>query len=99
MEHKIPLLKQSEFAQLGMPSTAKEIRLAIDIAKQANPIFKNDKEFIANYAIKLCRLNATVDRVLRVKPLKRILFKSKIESLIKRPNGKFKVIVKRYRIK
>jgi len=78
------------FKRAGIPNV-KEIRLAVDIAKQCNPMFARDKHYIAKTAIDMCDFNTSVDRVLRIKPFKLILFKQKLVANGISANGKIKL--------
>ena len=72
--------------------SAKVIRLAKDIMKQANPLFRSDENFIADQVISVCKLNVPRERIINNRKHKDILFHKVIDSV---KNGK--VITKRVR--
>ena len=73
----------------------KTIRLALDIIKQNNPLFKNDKEFIAENVKQICKLNINKNKINNIRSFKKILFHNIIDNV----NDKGQVIIKKVRRK
>ena len=89
----IAILKPVEVA----PPSNKEIRLAIDLAKQMNPLFEFHVEEHIDLIRGLCNYNVSKEKILNVKPFKQILYKEIITSVKHIGNGKYKVILTRVR--
>lgn len=75
--------------------TTKEIRLAKDIIIQMNPLFKKDKDFIAENVKQIFKLNISKERINNIRSFKNILFRRIIDGVNKDGN----VIIKKVRRK
>jgi len=80
-----------------LPPSNKEIRLAIDLAKQMNPLFKFHVQEHTDLIRRICRFDVSDEKILNVKPFKQILFKEIISDVVHLGDGKFKVKLKRVR--
>jgi hypothetical protein len=87
----------SEDVEYEEPSN-KEIRLAIDLAKQMNPLFKFDVKEQVDLIRKICKYeNLSEKKILNVKSFKEILFQEVISSVRYIGDGKYKVKLIRVR--
>jgi hypothetical protein len=79
------------------PPSNKEIRLAIDLAKQMNPLFKFHVQEHIGLIQGLCQYDVPEEKILNVKSFKEILYKEIIERVEHIGNGQYKVKLKRVR--
>ena len=79
------------------PPSNKEIRLAIDLAKQMNPLFEFHVQEHIDLIRRICRYDVSQKKILNVKPFKQILYKEIIEGVRYIGNGQYKVKLKRVR--
>jgi len=79
------------------PPSNKEIRLAIDLAKQMNPLFEFHVQEHTDLIRRLCKYNVPQEKILNVKPFKQILYKELITSVKHIGNGIYKVKLTRVR--
>lgn len=80
-----------------LPPSNKEIRLAIDLAKQMNPLFEFHVQEHTDLIRRLCNYDVPDDKILNVKPFKQILYKELITSVKHIGNGIYKVKLTRVR--
>ena len=82
------------------PTSNKEIRLAIDLAKQMNPLFKFDVREQIDLIRRICKDPSLKEKkILNVKPFKKILFKELITSVKYLGDNRYKVTLTRVRRK
>lgn len=74
----------------------KDIRLAIDLAKQLNPLFKFDVREQVDLIRRICKYDVSEQKILSIKPFKQILFKEVITS-IKYKDGSYRIKLIRVR--
>jgi len=74
----------------------RELRLAIDLAKQLNPLFKFDVREQIDLIRRICKYDVSEQKILSVKPFKQILFKEVITS-IKYKDGSYRIKLIRVR--
>jgi len=79
------------------PPSNKEIRLAIELAKQLNPLFKFNVKEQVDLIQRICMYPVEEDKILNVKSFKEILFKEIIIGVKYLGDGKYKVKLKRVR--
>ena len=87
---------ESDLIEVAPPSN-KEIRLAIDLAKQMNPLFEFHVQEHIGLIQRLCQYDVLEKKILNVKPFKQILYKEIIEGVRHIGNGQYKVKLKRVR--
>lgn len=75
----------------------KELRLAIELTKQLNPLFKFNVQEHMDTIRRICEYNVVESKVLNVKSFKQILFKEVIISVKYIGDGKYKAKLKRVR--
>ena len=80
-----------------LPPSKREIRLAIDLAKQMNPLFTFNVQEHTDLIRRILRYDVDDDYILSVKPFKQILFKEIIVSIKSKGDGKYNVKLKRVR--
>jgi len=98
---------ESDLIEVAPPSN-KEIRLAIDLAKQMNPLFRihvqeDEEETLHSIFVKenidlirrICKYNILEEKIISVAPFKQILYKEIIEGVKHIGNGQYKVKLKR----
>lgn len=90
MEH----VAKSELIEF-LPPSNKEIRLAIDLAKQMNPLFEFHVQEHTDLIRRICRYDVSNEKILNVKPFKQILYKEIIVGVKHIGNGQYKVKLKR----
>jgi hypothetical protein len=78
-----------------IPPSNKEIRLAIDLAKQLNPLFEFHVQEHTDLIRRLCQYDVSDEKILNVKPFKQILYKEIIVGVKHIGDGKYKVKLKR----
>jgi len=99
--HNVTLRKVMEYvAYLEpeiLPPSKRDIRLAIDLARQMNPLFDFNVEEQTDLIRRILKYDVEDDYILSVKPFKQILFKDIIVSIKSIGDNKFKVKLKRVR--
>jgi len=74
---------------LVAPPSNKEIRLAIDLAKQMNPLFEFYVQDNIDLVRRICKYDIPQETILNVKSFKQILYKEIIVSVKHTGNGKY----------
>lgn len=86
------LLIMSLFKLKHIQPTTKEIRLALDLLRFFYPLYtKANIETKAEFIKDIFNYDCNIQRIINVKPFKKILFKKVISKVNKKSNGKYKV--------